>query len=358
MKQVPKKLKLKMNQLLDKKFISQFFNGNLKFFFEGAKKIKSIKKIVYKDERGDHDYTLVIGFILKISFKNNTTKEKSIFCKAHSEEEKNKSIYYMEALYKNGFNEGLYQIPRPLSYMPELRAGFYEGAKGHNLLYYLQKKNYKKIKTVVKDAAHWISKLHNFDLCHFDGLQLTTRQIKHNQPPAKRVLAEIKEHYPRLFKEFQPLYAKSLVYEKKFLKNLKKEEKTKIIYADYHPENIIIPAHSHQGIIVIDFTDLAIGDPYRDVGTFMEQVGFMSRRYMDEKKGRNWQKIFLNEYIKINKLALTKADWQRINLYRLWTSLRNIIYFYYKCDPDQVIWKLVDDAKMYLDLIKNKKNIF
>jgi len=354
MREVPKKLRKKMDHLLDDKFIMDFLNGNLKIFFEGAKKIKSMEKIMHKEARGNHDYTLVIEFILQIYFKNKKIIEKSVFCKAHSSEKKNKSPYYMEFLYKNGFNEGLYQVPRPLIYLPEFRAGFYEGVKGHNLLYYLKLREYDKIKTIVKDAAHWISKLHLLDPANFASLQIPHTKIKDNQPPAKQVLTEMKKNYNRLYLEFYPLYKQTRVYESRFLKTLKIGEKTKIIYADYHPENIIIPQYAQQGVTVIDFTDLAIGDQFRDIGTFMEQIAFMSRKYMPPSKGKLWQKIFLEEYIKINKLKLTHQDWQRINLYRLWTTLRNIIYFYYKNDPNQVIWSLIDDAKMYLNLIKNK----
>lgn len=354
MKEVSIKLRSKMDQLLDDEFIKKLFDGNLPAFFNGGKKIKSLKRITHKEVRGNFDYTLIIEFRLKILFEDKKIKEKSIFCKAHSDEKKNKSTYYMEMLYKNGFNKGLYQVPRPLIYLPELKAGFYEGARGHNLLYYLSKKNYKKIKTIVKDAAHWISKLHEFEFNKFDSLKLATTKIRDNHPPIKQVFARMKERFPQLYEEFMPLYKETIRYEAKFLKDLKKQEKTKIIYADYHPENIIFPSHSQKGIVVIDFTDLALGDPYRDVGTFIEQVEFMAQRFMPSEKAKYWRKVFLDEYAIANDLKLTKRDYQRIHLYCLWTSLRNIIYFFYKKDPDYVIPKLIDDAKKYLDKIKQK----
>ncbi|OGF22943.1 hypothetical protein A2Y83_01630 [Candidatus Falkowbacteria bacterium RBG_13_39_14] len=355
MREVNLKLQKKMDQLLDDKFIRDFLDGNLKAFFEGAVKIKNIKRIIHKEVRGNYDYTLVIEFYVKILFEAKKTREKSIFCKAHSDEKKNKSTYYMEMLYKNGFDRGLYQVPRPLTYLPDLRAGFYEGVQGHNLLYYLKQRDFDKIENIVKSAAHWISKLHELKFHQFNSLKLNIARIKDNKPPIKQVLSDMKSNYKRLYEEFIPLYQTTIECETAFLKELRRGEKAKIIYADYHPENIIIPSYSRNEIAVIDFTDLALGDPYRDVGTFIEQVEFMSRKYMPADKARQWRKIFLEEYIKISNVKLTSREIQRINLYCLWTSLRNIIYFYYKKDPNHVIPKLIADAKNYLILINERK---
>lgn len=341
-----------MSQLLDNGFIKKFLEGNLETFFEGAKKIKKIKKITHKEILGKDDFSLIIEFILRILLNNGKIVTKSVFCKAHSEESKNKAIYYMEILYKNGFNEGIYQVPRSLTYVPDLRAGFYEGVKGKNLLFYLEQRDEGKIKEVVKDAAHWISKLHGFNIRHFETLQLPVLKIKNNKPPIRILLNQMRGTYNALFKEFYPLYKEAEKYENNFLGKLKKQEKTKVIYSDYHPENIIVPQYSKQGITVVDFTDLALGDPYRDVGTFLEQVEFMARKFMPKENGRQLQKIFLREYSLINVLKYKKQDWQRINLYCLWACLRNIIYFFYKKDPDQVIWPLLEDAKNYLQGVK------
>ncbi|MFH1030833.1 MAG: aminoglycoside phosphotransferase family protein [bacterium] len=358
MKEVPQKLRIKMDQLLDDKFMKNFLEGNLKTFFEGAMAIKDIRKIVYKEVRGNFDYTLVIEFEMEILFDDRKTKTKSIFCKAHSDERKNKSTLYMELLYKNGFNKGLYHVPRPLTYIPEFRAGFYEGVRGHNLLYFLSQKDHEKIKTIVKDAANWIKKLHDFELKKLDHLKITASKIEDNRPPIKQVFAKMKQKFPQLYENFFPLYVETRKYEAKFLKELNRQEKTKLIYADYHPENVIVPSHSQKGICVIDFTDLALGDPYRDVGTFMEQVEFMARKFMPRDEAKYWKKFFLDEYIRINNLKMTTRDYQRINLYCLWTCLRNIIYFFYKKDPDQVIGALLSDANIYLDkIIKKSKEL-
>lgn len=352
MKAVPQKLKNRMEKLLDDKFINDFFEGNLNLFFEGAKKIKSIDKIIYKDIRGNYDYTLIIEFILEIISDDKKIIKKSVFCKAHSNEKKNKSIYYMDILYKNGFNEGLYQVPRSLIYLPEFCAGFYEGAQGHNLLYYLKHHDYAKINIGVKDAAHWLNKLHNVSPEKFNSSKPRFTWIKDNYPPAKRVLKEMRKNYSRLYKTFSPLYEKIFKYEDEFLKTVKKEDAAKIIYADYHPENIIIPNYSHQGATVIDFTDLSIGDQFRDVGTFMEQAEFMSRKYMPSSKSKYWPNVFLNEYLKASGAEPDKDSLRRVNLYRAWSCLRNIIYFYYKKDPNNVIWGLIEDANEYLNKIK------
>lgn len=352
MRAVPQNLRKKMEHLLNDKFIRNFFDGNLKLFFEGAKQIKSIDKTIYKDIRGNYDYTLIIEFNLEIIFNDKKILKKSVFCKAHSNEKKNKSIYYMDILYKNGFNEGLYQVPRSLIYLPEFCAGFYEGTQGHNLLYYLKHHDYDKIKTGVVDAARWLAKLHNISPEKFNSSKPGFTWIKDNYPPAKRVLKEMNENYSGLYKTFSPLYEKILKFEDKFLKNLKKEDTAKIIYADYHPENIIVPNYSHQGITVIDFTDLSLGDQFRDVGTFMEQVEFMSRKYMPSSKSKYWPNIFLTAYLKASDIEPNTDDLRRINLYRAWSCLRNIVYFYYKEDPDRVIWGLIEDAKEYLRKIK------
>lgn len=347
---IPLELRAKMDQLLDENFIKNFFEGNLKIFFPEAKKINKINKVFYKDLREKESYTLVIEFILDLKLKDNKLIKKSVFGIAHSKEYKNKALYYIEVLYKNGFNQGLYKVPRPLIYIPEIRASFYEGVKGQTLLYYLKHKEYFKIESGLKDAARWLSCLHNFEIKKFESLQLSIKKIGDNHPPIAQVLKDIKKDYVKLYQSFYPLYKQVIEYEKKLIN----KEFFKVIYGDYHPENIIIPRYSRQGVTVIDFNDLGLGNWYSDVGAFLEQVEFMSNKYMPKEKGKLWQNIFLDEYIRINNFNLTSLEWQKINLYSLWTCLRNIIYYYYKCDPDQVIWKLIKDAEQYLGKIKTE----
>lgn len=350
MKEVPPKIRKKMEQLLDDNFIKDFFDKNLITFFKTAKQIKKIERKVYKIIRGKETYTFVFEFKLELILKNNRIAKKSVFCTAHSKPYKNKALLYMQILYENGFQKSPYKIPRPLLYAAELKAGFYEGAEGQTLLYYLKRNQHKKITRTVKDAARWISKLHHLDIKKFNSAKITLRKIKDNHPSGRIVLKEMKKNYPKLYKEFHPLYKRTLYWEKKMFH----KKNVSVIYGDYHPENIIVPKNGHAGIVVIDFNDLSLGDPYRDLGAFSEQVEFMSGKYMAAKKAREWSKIFLDEYAKINKLTFDKEDLQRINLYSLWTCLRNIIYFYYKCDPERVIWALIKDAKLYLEKIENK----
>ncbi len=357
---VSQKEKEKMDQLLDEKFVKNFLDSNLSTFFKDSQKIKKITRNVYKNSRGKYSYTLVLEFVLEILFKDGSVKEKSVFCKAHSEEEKNKALYYMDILYKNGFNDGQYQVPRPLIYLPDLRAGFYEGVIGHNLLYYIKNKEYKKIKIIVKDAARWIAKLHNFDTINFKPLEISSSRIENVRPHPKKLWHDMERDYKKLYIEYHPLHKKALDYEKKLLKITKKQDKSKIVYGDFHPENIIVPSHAQEGVTVIDFTDLSIGDPYRDIGTFLQQISFMPQRFSSRikipaKKTDQFQKIFLDEYLKQGGIVFTSLDWQRINLYRLSTALRNIAYYFYQCDPKQLIWHLIDESKIYLEKLEKKE---
>lgn len=347
MDQIPITLRKKMDNLLDDKFIKNFFDGNLKMFFPEAEKIKKIKKEIRKDVRGKYDYSLIIEFSLSISLQNKKIITTSVFSKTHSDEKKNKSIYYMEFLYKNGFGEGLYRVPRPLIYIPGMRTGFYEGVRGKNLLSVIHEKNYKRTEIILEDSAHWIAKLHNLKF-KAHALELPVARIKDNQPPIETFFASMRKNYFKLYKEFVPLYNATLSCESHILKTLKTAEKTRLIYADYHPENIIIPRYSTKGVTVIDFTDLAWGDPLKDIGTFLQQLFFMPKRYniyLTPKICDRWQKIFLEAY---SNDSGSKIDWQRIDLYRTWTCLRNVIYFYYKKDPKQFIWGLIEEAKEYL----------
>lgn len=346
---VSRKTKEKMDQLLDDKFIKNFLDSNLKTFFKDSQKIQKITKKIHKNSREKYSYTLVLEFILKILFKNGHIKEKSVFCKAHSEEEKNKALYYMDILYKNGFNEGLYQVPRPLIYLPDLRAGFYEGVIGHNLLYYIKKEWGDKIKSIIKDSVGWINKLHNFNTLNFKPLEISPKKIKSNKSSMNSILNDMKRDHEALYIKFLPLYTKAIEYEDTIFKKLEKNKRKKLIYADYHPENIITPLYARRGVTVIDFTDLTIGDPYRDVGTFLEQIRAMSPK----NKIVVWQKNFLEEYVKTNNLRLTTLDWQRINLYRLWASLRSIIYFFYRCDKRSSY--LISEAKIYLAKLEKEE---
>jgi len=141
--------------------------------------------------------------------------------------------------------------------------------------------------------------------------------------------------------------------ENRFNKTIKKT----LIYGDNHPENIIIRDLKADYLEMIDFTDVALGDPMIDLGTFLQQFDFMGHNFISREKMNDYKTFFVENYFQ-QSFSQIKIDYlNRINLYQSWTALRSATFLFYMKDVENPILDLLHDSQNYLQLAKQGQRI-
>jgi hypothetical protein len=81
---------------------------------------------------------------------------------------------------------------------------------------------------------------------------------------------------------------------------------------------------------------LCLGDFARDLGTFLQQLDYMSNRKIDDKiYTEKLKKLFLDSYLAKNKWVKPDQDLEaRIANYYNWTAMRTSTHFLLKADPE------------------------
>ncbi|MBI4779471.1 phosphotransferase [Candidatus Falkowbacteria bacterium] len=318
----------KINNLLDEKIVLDLFKKEILPKYPEFSDIKQIKTHLIKDNIWISTYHVVIEY--QTTFINSDKKFETlpIYCTAHSDEPRLNSFEALTFLWQNGFNKGNLTILRPLFYLPDFNAFFYQGINGQNLYQYIRRKDVATIEAVAAKAAAWFAKLHHLSATaeaakNFNPVNSLIETII---PGMAHALAKIKGQEPRYFEICRQAYEKINQEEKDFFASTGQRW---LIHGDAHPENIIIIDKNKIG--VIDFTDICLADYARDLGTFLQQLEFMMLRKIDDRlQVEKIKQLFLNSYFKNAKITLGDNLRKRINNYYNWTALRTAIFFLLK----------------------------
>lgn len=334
----------KILKLLDEQFVFKFFEDKILPIYHNFSAIKKIEIRPRKKNIWEHTYHVVIEY--KISFE---TKEKiletiPIFVAAHSSEPRKNVYDALRFLWDQDFGKGDLTIPHPLFYSEEFRGTFYRGVEGHHLYYYIKNKNYKNIEKIVPRAAAWFVKLHSLKTAGVKNFNEENSLIKTAIPGVGHILEKIHERYPKYYEFCKKVYGIIIAEEEKFLNSTKTRW---LIHGDAHPENII--KMSENTLAAIDFSDLCLSDFARDIGSFMQQVEYMSNRKIGDKKySTKLKNLFLEKYLENGKIKLNKNLEKRINTYYIWTAMRTATFFLIKESPQP------DRAEELFQLISKK----
>jgi len=319
----------KILRLLDAEFVRQFFDENIlpkypKFRAISRIEIEAIKKLVWHTT-----YHVVIRFDTTFTTKNGIEKTLPVFCSAHSSEPRKNVYDALAYLWSHGFGSGNLTIPRPLFYSDHFNGTFYRGVNGHNLYHYIIEKKYDEIETILPRAASWLAKLHRLPTAGVKNFNQENSRISSVFPGVAFILNDIKLKYPALFETYQKIYEELIGREKRFFDA---SQERWLIHGDAHPENII--KVSEKKLAVIDFTDISLADFARDIGSFLQQLEYMSnKKICDQAYADKIKKIFLDKYVKSAKIKLTDDILDRIHTYYNWTTIRTASFFLTKHNP-------------------------
>jgi len=335
-----------IHKLLDLEYVNNLFKGQIlpAYDFVGIKKItvKTIKKMIWQTT-----YHVVFKYDVSFLTKENKINKLQIFCSAHSSEPRKNVYDVLEFLWQHQFAKGNLTIPHPLFYSSEFNATFYRGVKGENLYYYIRNKDFKEIEELLPRAAAWFAKLHVLSPWDAKNFNVENSRLKTVFPGSEHIFNDIKMHYPQYLNFYQQAYDLFIAKEEKFLGSSSKHW---LIHGDAHPENVI--KISKNRLALIDFTDVCLSDFARDLGTFTQQLEYMSNRKIgDSIYTEKLKTLFLNTYFKIRKIELTEGLQARIDNYYNWTAIRTANHFLLKHDMEP------ERAKPLIEMVSRNLNI-
>ena len=322
-------------------------------YFDDFKELKSLSLKPFKNHLGKSSAVFVVEYLIKYLDKDGSSKELDLFCSAHTDGSREGAYIKTKFLYEQGFDKGKYRVSKPLFFVPEQKAFVYVASIGESLFKFFKEDPGADLDSALTLAAGWIKKLHGFDLKKnkFDWPDF---RVANMIPTPEKFMADFIEDDKEQGKLVTDLYNQMHELELKY----QTEYPQSLIYGDYHPENIIINGLDASDLEMIDFTDLALGDPMVDLGAFIQQFDFMGHNFVSREKINQNKKLFVEAYFK-KPLDEIKTEYiKRINLYQSWTALRTAIFLFYMRDMDNPIHDLLEDCKNYINLsAKEEKEI-
>lgn len=343
------------NAALSYPFVEKIIREVVSRHYPEISVISRISHETYKRRVGKLNSAFIYGYTVAGITRTGAAIQKLIVYSAHTDGTRKIAFNNMKMLIDAGFNEGPYQITRPLEYRDDLHAMMYEGIFGTKLFdFFKQHTAVYDLQSLVAHIACWIAKFHALRLAPGLTAALPTFNWHDVNQPLSSALPNIREHDAHQGEKFQAF----LTAFEKLESSLASSFKPSLVYGDLHPENAVFDSLTTDHLTMIDFTDVSIGDPVRDLGTFTQQLWFMGKDFYARQDTRQLITIFLEAYFNKPVSSITETEWQRINAYQAWNALRSFIYFFYQPETQQSSYGLLEDAWLYLSNAINKHHDF
>ncbi|MBZ9572534.1 phosphotransferase [Patescibacteria group bacterium] len=254
--------------LLDKKWVGNFFQGRFAKYFPEAEKLIDFRikilKIFLNYQRISIRYNLLLSSQSK-SFK------KSVIVKAEKKTGSVKKTSGIEIDYLTNLfikAQGLnYLIPRILEYYQPLGAFFYEPIEGLCLKQLSIEHRSEEFMKLIPKVAVAIKKIHQFR----NKYQIILKNQAWENEQYKHNLFLIEKYYPFNFERFKKLIKACKDFKLKHKDDFSSENYC-LTHGDLHSGNIFI---TDQRIKFLDFSDAGLYDPLSDLGSFFIHTELM-----------------------------------------------------------------------------------
>ncbi len=276
-----------------------------------------------------HDYySIVVAY--SVSYINNGLEHRAVvYCSAHSNGSRRQAMENLEFIWRQNIPEGQFLTNKPLFYEPQYEAMFYLGWPGDNFCQYFTRHSREEISSQLTLIAQWLARLHTLTLGFSEWPDSRIQKIGQIVPGRERSLERIQRNTPQYYERFARIYDYLEAWESRLWPT---PDKLAIIHGDIHPENVII---TEKGVAIIDWSDLCLGDPLRDIGSFSQQLIFMGLGQInDESYWHQAQDKFLSAYGQAMGNNLPENWLERCRLYYYFTAFRTAIYFVTKSGPE------------------------
>ena len=322
---MPKEIKFGLS-LFNQNILIKLFEKKLPAAITQNSKIDYIAIKPFKKKLGKSSfYHIVCRY--RLHFKNQEMAPVTIFCNANSRESRQGAFWALKHVWQNGFNQGQFLCPQPLFYHKQFKAMFYIEASGENLYQYIIKSeiDLAKINHIISLTGQFLARLHQLPTDGVKNFNAIQSRIATIIPGPKKFLAAINEKhkdYPQFYQITKELFDKINSLEKKL--NTKKKY---LIHGDIHPENVVY-SQERDALYIIDYTDCCLSHFTRDLGSFVQQFGYMSTNHLAAEQIREAQQLFIKSYLEARGMTeLSLEDKNRFELYKAWTALRSAIFF-------------------------------
>jgi aminoglycoside phosphotransferase (APT) family kinase protein len=333
-------------KLFDESYVREMFKKRVLPHYPDFANIKKVKIFPIKNNVWKNSYHIVLKFEVYFQDRKEKTQKILIFCSAHSHEPRRNVYSVLKFLWRNNFSQGYLTVPKPLFYSNYFKAVFYRGVKGENLYYYIKNRDFQTAEKVTAKAAAWLVKLHKLPTSEAINFNKKNSRVKTVIPGEDHILNTIRYFYP----EYHDLYAKAYRYIREKEKEFFNSGSARwLIHGDAHPENVI--KISEKKVAFIDYADFCLSDFARDIGSFIQQLDFMTGvKASSPEKAEELKKIFLNNYQELSKVEWDKGLLERIDMYYYWTALRTITHYLLRHNPSrEKAEPLIKEVEKYLD---------
>lgn len=342
-------IKQNMDKLLDKDFIIALFNQRLASFYPNFQELIKVDYYTNKKHAGKNSMIVVVEYVLTYLSKDGSNEKMNLFASAHSDGSRVRAFYGQNYLYQHGFDQGEFLVGRPLFYLEEQYAFFYQAVLGRTLRKLIKQESDLDFNKTLDLSARWIKKLHSSPID--SGHEFKKLNVREMSPQPQRFIADLTASFPEFGQRLDDAFGRLAELQEK---NSHLYQAV-LIHGDYHPENIIFKSSELDKIKVIDFTDLALGDPMVDLGSFIQQFDFMCFEILYRKKINSFKINFLENYFleKFENIDIQYIN--RINFFQAWVVMRTTILLFYAKSAKHPLGELILEIERYLSLAENSE---
>jgi aminoglycoside phosphotransferase (APT) family kinase protein len=338
----------KIWNLFNESYVADLFTREVLPHYPAFTAISRIEIKPYKKLIWETTYHVVIGFNTYFWKPSGEEDKIPIVCSAHSEEPRENIYQALKYLQSVDFPTAFIDIPDPLFYADYFRGTFYRGLKGQDLLHYIKAQDFTTVRRIVILTAQLFARLHAMPAPASANFNPLGSRISTVIPGVPNILREMAARYNGKYQADLSQIYDCLVKQEEAYFNA--GGKAALIHGDAHPENILVTAPDRLGLI--DFADMCLSDPLRDVGSFLQQLEYkIIGKADDPALAAAMKQLFLETYLSAAGLELDPARQERIDLYYNWTAMRTAIFWFLKFGHNE------ERAEALLHQVKNNLHI-
>ncbi|MFH0873781.1 MAG: phosphotransferase [Candidatus Komeilibacteria bacterium] len=293
-------------------------------------------------------FSAVIG--CKVTWVSNSVNHRlKLFVGAASNDSKLRAYHNLNWLRAHGFDQGTLQVIKPIVYLTDLKALVYEASEGQTLYWHLKRRPApEQLLWPLHLSAEWLKKLHSIT-----ATDLPPTMSENNDQGIIKSLRRAQEKYGQLQPEQGEKFTAVLEKIHSFLPTT--NTSGSLIYGDYHPENIIFHDLESRHLTMIDLSDVTLGSPYRDVGTFVQQFDFMSQSFLVREDINRLKRYFIEQYTGLPFDSIPAKEINLINLYQALTAVRSSVWLF-EPESRRVSLELLDDARLLIEKVAQNQH--
>ncbi|PIS42801.1 MAG: hypothetical protein COT24_01575 [Candidatus Kerfeldbacteria bacterium CG08_land_8_20_14_0_20_40_16] len=264
-------------------------------------------------DQSSYQFKKAVRYTLELLYPNGKKEEKIVrgnVPSRHQTWEITVSDQALNYLYRHGFDQGKYQVTRPLGHYPSRRLQLYEEYPGEILSDRI-KKGKGNLKKDIRLASNWTAEFHNLKakLGRVKTLKAIREDMGHFIKNYSKHSLKIQADGKKILEHFYEAIQKQCNPKKSFL-----------IHGDLNANNIVINKNQ---VGVIDFGNAWRFDPLCEIANYLVQLELITwRGEASSRLVNNLNSLFLKTYLKKTKQNHNQLAQRRIDLWKVWWMMQ------------------------------------